>query len=165
LTAKLFTPAAPDTTAFTADSVTERTNAKGQYVASFGEASAISGDHTLILFSGTRPVAIGHRTFAGTDGETATETATLAELDSSSLAAVNAQVVDALSVDTYAELSAPPAATSSLKDKITWLFMYARNKVTQTALARTLYRDDTTTVAGTSATSDNGTTFTKGEDT
>jgi hypothetical protein len=78
---------------------------------------------------------------------------------------VNAEVVDALSVDTYAELSAPPAATSSLKDKITWLFMYARNKVTQTALARTLYRDDTTTVAGTSATSDNGTTFTKGEDT
>jgi hypothetical protein len=34
LTGKLFTLAAPDTTAFTADSVTERTNAKGQYVAS-----------------------------------------------------------------------------------------------------------------------------------
>jgi len=80
-------------------------------------------------------------------------------------AQVNAEIVDALSVDTYAELSSPPAATSSLKDKITWLFMYARNKVTQTSLARTLYRDDTTTVAGTSATSDNGTTFTKGEDT
>lgn len=85
LTAKLFTLAAPDTTAFTADSVTERTNAKGQYVASFGEVSVISGDHTLILFSGTRPVAIGYRTFAGTDGETATETATLAELDPASL--------------------------------------------------------------------------------
>jgi hypothetical protein len=82
LTAKLFTLAAPDTTAFTADSVTERTNAKGQYVASFGEASVISGDHTLILFSGTRPVAIGYRTFAGTDGETATETPQAAELTS-----------------------------------------------------------------------------------
>jgi len=79
-------------------------------------------------------------------------------------AQVNAEVVDVLSVDTFAELSAPPAATSSLKDKITWLFMYARNKVTQTATTRTLYRDDTTTVAGTSGTSDNGTTFTKGED-
>jgi hypothetical protein len=88
LTAKLFTLAAPDTTAFTADSVTERTNAKGQYVASFGEASAISGDYTLILFSGTRPVAIGYRTFMGTDGETATETATLAELDSASIDAI-----------------------------------------------------------------------------
>jgi hypothetical protein len=79
-------------------------------------------------------------------------------------AQVNAQVLDVLSVDTFAELSAPPAATSSLKDKLTWLFMYARNKVTQTATTRTLYRDDTTTVAGTSGTSDNGTTFTKGED-
>ena len=77
---------------------------------------------------------------------------------------VNAEVVDALSVDTYAELTAPPAATSSLKDKITWLFMYARNKVTQTASQRKLYRDDGTTVAGTSGTSDDGTTFTKGED-
>jgi hypothetical protein len=82
LTAKLFTLAAPDTTAFTADSVTERTNAKGQYVASFGEASAISGNHTLILFSGTRPVAIGYRTFAGTDAEVATETPIAAVLDS-----------------------------------------------------------------------------------
>lgn len=79
-------------------------------------------------------------------------------------AQVNAQVVDALSVDTYAELTAPPAATSSLKDKITWLFMYARNKVTQTASQRKLYRDDGSTVAGTSGTSDDGTTFTKGED-
>jgi hypothetical protein len=79
-------------------------------------------------------------------------------------AQVNAEVVDVLSVDTFAELAAPPAATSSLKDKLTWLFMYARNKVTQTATTRTLYRDDTTTVAGTSGTSDNGTTFTKGED-
>jgi len=77
---------------------------------------------------------------------------------------VNAEVVDALSVDTYAELSAPPAATSSLKDKITWLFMYARNKITQTSSQRKLYRDDGSTVAGTSGTSDDGTTFTKGED-
>lgn len=77
---------------------------------------------------------------------------------------VNAEVVDALSVDTYAELTAPPAATSSLKDKLTWLFMYARNKVTQTATQRKLYRDDGSTVAGTSGTTDDGTTFTKGED-
>ena len=88
----------------------------------------------------------------------------LSGLNDLSAAQVNAEVVDVLSVDTFAELSAPPAATSSLKDKITWLFMYARNKVTQTATTRTLYRDDTTTVAGTSGTSDNGTTFTKGED-
>ena len=91
-------------------------------------------------------------------------TAATTGLSTLTSAQVNAEVVDVLSVDTFAELAAPPAATSSLKDKITWLFMYARNKVTQTATTRTLYRDDTTTVAGTSGTSDNGTTFTKGED-
>jgi hypothetical protein len=95
LTAKLFTLAAPDTTAFTADSVTERTNAKAQYVASFDETSAISGDHTLILFSGTRPVAIGYRTFAGTDGETATETPIAVELDSAT-----SQKIDDILTDT-----------------------------------------------------------------
>lgn len=71
LTAQLFTIAAPDTIAFTADTVVERTNAKGQYVCTFGEVAVISGDHTLILFSGSMPVASGERTFAGVDGETA----------------------------------------------------------------------------------------------
>jgi hypothetical protein len=91
-------------------------------------------------------------------------TTQISGLNDISASDVKGQVVDALSDDTYAELTAPPAATSSLKDKITWLFMYARNKVTQTATQRKVYRDDTTTVAGTSTTSDNGTTFTKGED-
>jgi len=85
LAAKLFTLADPDTVAFTADSVTERTNAKGQYVASFGEVSAISGDHTLILFSGSLPVAVGLRTFAGVDAEVATATLETVELDSDAL--------------------------------------------------------------------------------
>ena len=163
LTAKLFTLAAPDTVAFTADSVTERTNAKGQYVATFDETSVISGDHTLILFSGTRPVAIGYRTFAGVDAEVATATPGVAELDAAGLSAINAQVVDALSIDTYAELTSPPAATSSLKDKITWLFMMLRNKVTQTSSERKLFADDGSTVVGTESVSDDGTTYTKGE--
>ena len=88
LTAKLFTLAAPDTVAFTADTVTERTNAKGEYVCTFGEASAISGDHKLVLFYGTLAAAIGFVTFAGTDGETATETPVTAALDSAAIAAV-----------------------------------------------------------------------------
>lgn len=82
LTAKLFTIAAPDTVAFTADSVTERTNAKGEYVCEFGEASAISGDHKIVLFYGSLAAAIGFVTFAGTDAETATETPPTVELDS-----------------------------------------------------------------------------------
>ena len=180
LTKKVFTADAPDTevTGITG-AVPERTNAKGEYVVAVTKSAVISGVHTIILFVGSTPIATGSRTFAGTDGETATTTPEAVELDPATRvkldatqpdyapatpAQVNAQVLDVLSVDTFAELVAPPAATSSLKDKITWLFMYARNKVTQTATTRTLYRDDTTTVAGTSGTSDNGTTFTKGED-
>jgi len=86
LTAKLFTLAAPDTVAKTAGSVTYRTNATVQAVASFTDVNA--GDYTMIYFSGTRPVAIGYRTFAGTDGETATETPATAVLDSASLSAI-----------------------------------------------------------------------------
>ena len=94
LTAKLFTLAAPDTVAFTADSVTERTNAKGEYLCTFGEASAISGDHKLVLFYGSLAAAIGFVTFAGTDTETATETPPTVELDSATILAVADQVWD-----------------------------------------------------------------------
>jgi hypothetical protein len=111
LTAKLFTLADPDTTAFTADSVTERTNAKGQYVASFDEVSAISGDYTLILFSGTRSVVIGYRTFAGVDAEVATETPTTVELDP----AVSAQI-------TAIETFATRVTTGIVQDGAAWQF-------------------------------------------
>jgi hypothetical protein len=119
--------------------------------------------YTLAYNVADRPAAEGQVRYKFVDG-TYTGYVVLRTVNLVTTAQVNAQVLDVLSVDTFAELTAPPAATSSLKDKITWLFMYARNKVTQTATTRTLYRDDTTTVAGTSTTSDNGTTFTKGED-
>jgi hypothetical protein len=119
--------------------------------------------YTLAYNVADRPAAEGQVRYKFVDG-TYTGYVVLRTVNLVTTAQVNAEVLDVLSVDTFAELTAPPAASSSLKDKITWLFMYARNKVTQTAIARTLYRDDTTTVAGTSTTSDNGTTFTKGED-
>ncbi len=78
-----------------------------------------------------------------------------------SSAQINAEVLDVLSTDTFGELSAPPAATSSLKDKITWLLMWARNKATETSTQRKLYADDNTTVVSTETVSDDGTTFTK----
>lgn len=78
-------------------------------------------------------------------------------------AQVNAEVLDVLTTDTFAELAAVPAATSSLKDKLTYLFMMARNKVTQTATTRLLKADDGTTTVATETVSDDGATFTKGE--
>lgn len=76
---------------------------------------------------------------------------------------VNAEVVDALATDTYAELGAVPAATSSLKDKITWLFMLARNARLTTATADKVRNDVNNADVGTSTLSDDGTTFTRGE--
>ena len=73
---------------------------------------------------------------------------------------VNAQVVDALATDTYAELGAVPTATASLADKVGWLFMLARNKRTQTNTTVSLRNDADSGNIGTAATSDDGTTAT-----
>ena len=61
------------------------------------------------------------------------------------------------------ELSAIPSATASFWDRISFLFMRGRNKMTQTSSTTTLYKDDGTTSVGTSTVSDDGTTFTRGK--
>jgi len=84
-------------------------------------------------------------------------------LENLSASEVNAELLDVLTVDNFAELGAPPAASSSLKDKLTWLFMWARNKSTETSTERKLFADDEATVVSTEGVSDDGTTFTKTE--
>ena len=76
---------------------------------------------------------------------------------------VNAQVVDVLTVDTFAEPSGVPAATSSLKDKINWLFMLARNKRITSGTTDKVRNDADSADVGTAALSDDGTNFTRGE--
>ena len=78
-------------------------------------------------------------------------------------AQVNAEVVDALSVDTYAEPGSVPAATASLKDKIGWLFMLARNKRNTTGSADAVRNDADSATVATAALSDSGTTFSRGK--
>lgn len=78
-------------------------------------------------------------------------------------AQVNAEVLDVLTTDTFAEPAAVPAATSSLKDKISFLFTLARNKLTQTSSTTTLRNDADNANIATSTTSDDGTTFTAQE--
>jgi hypothetical protein len=78
-------------------------------------------------------------------------------------AQVNAEVVDALATDTYAEPAAVPAATASLSAKIGWLQALARNKVTQTATTQTLRNDADSGDVATAAVSDDTVTFTRAE--
>ena len=76
----------------------------------------------------------------------------------------NAEVVDALATDTYAEPGqGAPAATTTLAAKLNYLYKAWRNKVTQDATTYKLYADDTTTVDQKAGVSDDATTFTRGE--
>lgn len=76
-------------------------------------------------------------------------------------AEVNAEVVDVLVTDTHAEVAGVPAATSSLKDKICWLFTLARNKITQTSTTQTLRNNADSANVATSTVSDAAGTFTR----
>ena len=79
-------------------------------------------------------------------------------------AQVNAEVVDALATDTYAEpAQGTPAATTTLAAKINFLFKAWRNRTTQTATQYSLYADDALTVDHKAAVSDDATTFDRGE--
>lgn len=61
------------------------------------------------------------------------------------------------------EPTSPPAATASLKAKINWLFLTARNKKTVTDALIQYFADDGSTVVGEEDLTDNGTTFTEAE--
>lgn len=112
-TGKLFTVAAPDTEVTgNTITVTERTNAKGMFRAAIDRTTALpAGDYILVLLQGTLGAAVGYFTFAGTDGETATETPATVELDS----AVAAQI-------TAIETFATRITTGIVQDGAVWQF-------------------------------------------
>lgn len=76
---------------------------------------------------------------------------------------INAEIVDALSVDTYAQPTSALAATASITDILTWVGALFRNKMTQTATTTSLRNDGDTLNISTSTVSDDTTTFTRGE--
>lgn len=79
-------------------------------------------------------------------------------------AQVNAEVVDALNVDAYAEPGlGAPGASISLAAKIGYMYKAWRNRTSQTATTYSLYNDDASTVDQKATTSDDGTTFERTE--
>ena len=93
-----------------------------------------------------------------------TNAPTSGDLTSAMKASVNAEVLDVLNTDTFAEPGqGAPGATISLAAKIGFLYKAWRNKITQTSTTYTLYADDTTTADQAATVSDDDTTFTKGE--
>jgi hypothetical protein len=93
-------------------------------------------------------------------------TGSVGSLASQAKADVNAEVVDAVNVDTYVEIGQEaPAATQTLRKMVAYLYKAWRNRATQTATAYKLYGDDATTVDQKSVVADDGTTFDSGEKT
>lgn len=149
-------------------------------VDSVSVVGSVVGSFTLRKTSALKPTTAGRTLDVSSTGEagvdwanvgsptttlnlSGTTVAVSTALGTQAKADVNAEVLDVIATDTFAEASAVPAATSTLKDKINWLFALARNKVTQTATTQLLRNDADSATIGTSTVSDDGTTFTRGE--
>jgi len=79
-------------------------------------------------------------------------------------ATVNAEVVDALAVDTYVEPGAgAPASTASLSAKLNYLYKWTRNKKDNDGSVTQFYADDAITVHHEQTTDAAGGVVTKGE--
>lgn len=84
--------------------------------------------------------------------------------NATALASINGEVLDVLNVDTFAQPGqATPAATTSIRLMLAYLYKAWRNRSTQTASQYTLYNDDATTVDQKATFSDDTTTADRGE--
>lgn len=107
---------------------------------------------------------------AGSFGEIASEIASILTdtdttipdlinaLNDLSAADVNAEVLDVMNTDTFAELSSVPGSTPTLVQAIMLGYMALRNKVDVTSTAKEIH-NDAGTVLGTKSLSDDGTTY------
>lgn len=147
------------------------------------DADALAADAVGEIADGVWDEAQAGHVGAGTFGEVATETAAIkaktdnlppdpadasdvaaaiAALNDVSAAEVNAEVVDALAVDTYAEPTGVPAATATLAVKIGRLHQALRNKITVTSTKKQFF-DDADAALWEKDLSDDGTTYTESE--
>ena len=76
---------------------------------------------------------------------------------------VNAEVVDVLNVDTFAEPSGVPAATASIVSKLGFLMALARNKIITTSTLISLRNDSDTGNISTATQSDDTVTYNRNE--
>jgi hypothetical protein len=150
-----------DAGAIAADAITAAKIADGAIDAATFAAGAITA--TVIATDAIDADAIAANAVTEIQSGLATS-ASIAALNNLSAAQVNAEVVDALATDTYAEPGqGAPSATTTLAAKINYLYKAWRNKTTQTGSQYSLYADDASTIDQKSAVTDDGTTMTRGE--
>lgn len=120
-----------------------------------GAMTSIANESTLIV---TGAVVDSIKIDTGTNIP-----ADIAALNDLSASDVNAEMVDVLSVDTYAEPGqGTPPATASVAAKIGYLYKSFRNKKSNNGTEERLYNDAGDTVDQKATVSDDGTTATKG---
>jgi len=83
-------------------------------------------------------------------------------LQTQAKADVNSEVLDVLSVDTFAEPTGVPGATITLREKIGWLFMALRNALTVTA-TKMQFLDDSGAAEWEKDLSDDGSQYSESE--
>lgn len=77
---------------------------------------------------------------------------------------VNAEVLDVLNVDTFAEpAQGTPPPTTTLQTKLSWLYKFLINRISQTTTESLLYNSAETIVDSKAPVSDSGTVFTRGK--
>src|SRR6185436_12939945 len=109
----------------------------GEIDTSSGAIAHVILADTITTYTGNTPQTGDSFARIGATGSGLTTLATaasIAALNNLSAAQVNAEVVDALATDTYAEPGQEaPGATVSLARKISYLYKLLRNKITQDA--------------------------------
>jgi hypothetical protein len=91
-------------------------------------------------------------------------TGSVGSLAAQAKADVNAEVLDVLNVETFAQPGqGTPAATTSIRLMLAYLYKAWRNRSTQTSSQYSLYNDDATTIDHKATFSDDATTASRGE--
>jgi hypothetical protein len=138
-------------------------NVVGSVASVVGAVGSVTGNVGGNVVGSVGSVAGAVGSVTGAVGSvTGNVTGSVGSLAAQAKADVNAEVVDALNVDTYAEPTGTPPATASLVRKIGQTYKHLRNAVEQTSTTQTLKNDGGTTDI-TAAVSDDGTTFTRAE--
>lgn len=123
-------------------------------VAEFNARSLPSADYVITTDTIAGVTTVTNLTNAPTTGD----------LTAAMKASVNAEIVDALNVDTYAEPGQEiPPATNTLIQKIGYLYKLMRNKLVQTDVEIKVYNDAGDVVDQKAVVSDDGTTYTRGK--
>ncbi len=142
------------------DTVTTNTDMRGTDSALLA-ASAPTNFGDMAITATTGQVTVGTNNDKTGYSISGTKT-TLDALNDVSTAEVNAEVLDVLNVDTFAEPTGVPAATDTLVTKLGYLYMALRNRVDVTSTKKTFY-DDAGTAEWEKDLSDNGTTYSESE--